>query len=186
MVKLGRQGDFIAEVNRIFREESIAYEVDDEGGVHPVVDAAFAVAGQAAIRGMADPRYALSRQRVEEIDAALTQSPPNYVAAIRAVFGAIENLFKLMFNTPRLDVGSAKTRLSPMVQGHYKNDPIMQGSSAKVLNSFYSWIDAAHYYRHERGTEDPSQPDEDLAIVLISEGLAFLRWLVGVDKSCVA
>jgi len=178
----GYADDLIHQVNRIFREENIAFEVDEGGGVHPVIDGAYAITKQAAIHGMSDARYALSLARINEVDAALMASPVNYIQAIRSVFGANENLFKLMFGTARLDVRSANDKIGRLLQTIYADHPTMQRSSAQVLKSFGGWIDAAHHYRHEEGAEEPSQPDEGLAIVLISEGMSFVRWLVAIDK----
>lgn len=182
MVASGRQGDFISQANRIFQEENIAYEIDEEGGVHPVIDRAYAATKQTAILGMSEPRYALSLARIEEVDVALMASPPNYIQAIRSVFGANENLFKLVFEKPRLDRQSATDEIGRLIQKIYANHPTMQRSSAQVLQSFAKWIDAAHHYRHEEGAEEPSQPADELAIVLISEGMSFVRWLVAIDK----
>lgn len=183
MVKVGRQDDFISQANRIFREENIAYEVDEEGGVHPVIDRAYAATKQSAILGMSESRYALSLARVDEVDTALMASPPNYIQAIRSVFGANENLFKLMFGAHRLDARSANDKIGRLLQANYANHPIMLRSSAQILKSFGGWIDAAHHYRHEEGAEEPSQPADELAIVLISEGMSFVRWLAAIDKN---
>lgn len=182
MVEGGRQGDFISQANRIFQEENIAYEIDEAGGVHPVIDRAYAATKQAAILGMSEPRYALSLARVHEVDTALMASPPNYIQAMRSVFGANENLFKLMFDVPRLDVRSANDRIGKQIQAIYAGHSTMQRSSAQILKSFGGWVDAAHHYRHEEGAEEPSQPADELAIVLISEGMSFVRWLVAIDK----
>lgn len=183
MVDGGRQDDFIGQANRIFREENIAYEVDEEGGVHPVIDSVYAATKQSAILGMSEPRYALSLARVDEVDAALMASPPNYIQAIRSVFGANENLFKLMFDAHRLDQRGAQDNIGRLLQANYANHPTMQRSSAQILKSFGGWIDAAHHYRHEEGAEELSQPADELAIVLISEGMSFVRWLVAIDKN---
>lgn len=182
MAEAGRQNDFLSQVSRIFQEENMAYDVDQEGGVHPVIDGAFASAKRAAILGMNETRYLLSLTRINEVDAALISSPPDYIKAIRSVFGANENLFKLMYGTPRLDARSASEKIGKQLQMIYADHPTMQRSSAQVLKSFSGWIDAAHHYRHEEGSEEPSQPDAELAIVLLSEGTAFVRWLVGIDK----
>lgn len=182
MVKGDRQGDFICQANRILQEENIAYEIDEEGGVHPVIDRAYAATKQTAILGMSEPRYALSLARIEEVDVALLTPAPNYIQAIRSVFGANENLVKLMFSKPRLDKASAIQEIGVKIQKIYANHPTMQRSSAQILQSFGGWIDAAHHYRYEEGAEEPSQPADELAIVLISEGLSFVRWLVAIDK----
>jgi len=182
MVEIGRQDDFINQVNRIFREENMAYEVDEEGGVHPIVDRAYAATKQSAVLGMSETRYALSLARVEEVDAALMASPPNFIQAIRSVFGANENLFKLTFDTHRLDARSATEKIGRVLQASYASHPTMQRSSAQILKSFGGWIDAAHHYRHEEGAEEQNQPADELAIVLISQGMSFVRWLVAIDK----
>ena len=185
MVEGGRQGDFISQANRIFREENIAYEIDEGGGVHPVIDRAYAATKQAAILGMSEPRYALSLARIEEVEAALMASSPNYIQAIRSIFGANENLFKLMCDKHRLDTRSAADEIGHLIQRYYANHPTMQRSSAQILKSFGGWIDAAHHYRHEEGVEEPTQPADELAIVLISEGISFVRWLVAIDKKSI-
>ena len=182
MAEAGRQDDFISQANRIFQEENIAYEIDDEGGVHPIVDKAYSVTKQSAISGMSAPRYALSLSRINEIDTALMASPVNYIQAIRSVFGANENLFKLMFDTHRLDTRSVNDKMGKLLQALYSENPTMQRSSAQILKSFGGWIDAVHHYRHEEGAEEPSQPVEELAIVIISQGLSFARWLVTIDR----
>ncbi len=178
--------DFIFQVNRIFQEEKIAFEVDDQGGIHPVIDGAFGSNKYATISGMSEPRYLLSRMRVVEIDASLMESPQNYIRAIRSVFGANENLFKLMFDMHRLDAASANQKLGPKLQAIYASHPTMQRSSAQVLQTFIKWIDAAHHYRHEQGAETPNQPADELGIIMISEGISFVRWLVAIDKKIQA
>lgn len=182
MAKRGRSGGFTAEVNRIFQEENIAYEVDAEGGVHPRIDGAFHALKQSSVRGMSDARYAVALDRIEEIDGHLMGSEPNYIQAIRAIFGANENLFKMMFNAPRLDQRSAKDKIGAILQRIHADHPVMQRSSAQTLLSFSAWIDSAHHYRHEQGSPEPNQPNEELAIVMISQGIAFARWLCAIDK----
>jgi len=38
------------------------------------------------------------------------------------------------------------------------------------------------FYRHEEGSEERNQPAEELAIVLVAEGLSFVRWLAAMDR----
>src|ERR1700757_1696046 len=47
----------------------------------------------------------------------------------------------------------------------------------KMLSSLKDWVDAAHFYRHEPGTEDVAQPPLPLALYLVSTGASHLRWL---------
>lgn len=169
-------------VKRIFQEENLAFTIDDEGGVHPLVDAVFTRSMSAVIAGLEGARHKATLMRVEEIERHLLQEPRNYIAAIRSVFGACENLFKLMYGDPRLDAKSAAERLQAVQQRLYHGHPTMLSSSAKLLAGFKEWINAAHFYRHEEGREEPGQPESEIAILLISEGLSYVRWLAAVDR----
>ena len=78
---------FATEANRIFSEENLAYTVDEAGGVHPLVDAAFDAANQSAIAALMGDRHAATVAMVDGIDACLLKDPADYIGAIRAVFG---------------------------------------------------------------------------------------------------
>lgn len=173
---------FRDEATRILREENLAFTIDEQGGIHPLVDTAFTQATNATIVGLAGTRYNATLQMVEKIDGYLLQEPSNYVAAIRSVFGACENLFKLMYGGPRLDAKSATEKLTTTQQRLYEGYPTMQRSSAKLLYGFKEWIDAAHFYRHEEGDTEPGQPESEIALLLISEGLSYVRWLAAIDR----
>lgn len=180
-LKEDKRGKFLSEARRILREENLAYEIDEAGGVHPLVDATFSRAMESTILGLDDPRYTATAECVERIDSCLLRSPQDFTGGIRAVFGACENTFKLMYTVPRLDARAAGDRISRDQQRFYKDHPAMQAASAKMLESFKQWVDAAHFYRHEQGVEEPSQPAAELGILLISQGLSYVRWLAVLD-----
>ncbi|WP_341894990.1 hypothetical protein [Ferrovibrio terrae] len=81
---------FITEVSRIISELNLAYRVDLDGGVHPIVDKEFEASRISAISGLSDPRYAGALKAFEESHAALEQNPSNGKNAIRCVFEAVE------------------------------------------------------------------------------------------------
>ncbi|MFX5689069.1 hypothetical protein ABTD94_21875, partial [Acinetobacter baumannii] len=62
-------------------------------------------------------------------------------------------------------------------------DATAMRAANKQLASFRDWIDSSHNYRHEQGSEEPVQPPIDLAILAISNGTAFLRWLIHLDQA---
>ena len=174
--------DFILSARRIFKEENLAYEIDDEGGVHPLIDGAFSANKQASIMALSEPRYKATATCVEAIDGFLLEEPPDYKGAIRAIFGANENLFKLIYNLPRLDGRGAGDKIGKDQQALYDSHPVLQAVGVKTLDAFKSWINAAHFYRHEEGVEEPNQPSEEVAILLISQGLSYVRWLAQIDR----
>ena len=76
----------------------------------------------------------------------------------------------------------AGDKIGKSLQSINGGHPTQQSANAKLLESYKHWINAAHFYRHEEGGEEPSQPSEDLAILMVSQGLSFVRWLAGIDR----
>ncbi|MBO9410239.1 MULTISPECIES: hypothetical protein [unclassified Ruegeria] len=174
---------FVDGVRRVFKDENLAYDVDEDGGVHPLVDSAFSASRQSSIAALNEERYSATSKCVETIDFHLMQEPVDYIGAIRSAFSANENLFKLMYKVPRLDARSAGEKLGRELQALYSDHPTLQAASGKSLESFKDWINAAHFYRHEQGIETPNQPTEEAAILLVSQGLSFVRWLAQIDRN---
>jgi hypothetical protein len=82
-------------------------------------------------------------------------------------------------NSPRL-TSKECAQLEPVIQSVH--DKTSSGAAIKMLNSFRDWVDAAHYYRHEPGSEQVTQPPLSLAIYMVSCGAAHLRWLAELDR----
>lgn len=170
-------------VQRIFSEEGLAYEIDAKGGVHPAVDVAFQRNRQTAVAGLQSPRYQNALQSFERISSELAQQPPNGKEAIRAIWSAVEGLFRLMFpKAAQLNAGEVADKLAPIIQTAFAQDATAIRAANKLLNSFKNWVDACHNYRHEPGTQEPAQPPLELAIITISQGTSFLRWLISLDQ----
>ena len=86
--------------------------------------------------------------------ASLSEAPPDGKGAIRSIFAAIEGLFRLMYpNSPRLTVGKSD-KVMLVLQASYKDDKPALGAASKMLGGFKDWVDAAHFYRHEPGSEE--------------------------------
>jgi hypothetical protein len=175
---------WLIEARRIFSEEKLAYEIDDNGVVHPAVDKEFQRNRQATVAGLQIPRYPNSLAAFERISDELASRPPNGKDAWRAVFAAVEGLFRLMFpSAPQLNAAAVEANLTPLVQGLYQGDAVARRAANKLVAAFKDWVDASHNYRHEAGSEEPVQPPIDLAVLAISNGTSFLRWLVSLDQA---
>ena len=106
--------------------------------------------------------------------------------SIRAVFDSAEGLFKLMFpNETRLTASAARRQLLPVVQRIYAGDPPALTSASKMVASFSEWVDGAHPYRHEHGSEEVAQPPLELAVNLLSLGITNVRWIAELDAKSV-
>lgn len=175
----------ISEIRRIFTEERTRYTVDDAGGVHLAVDQQFEVAKASAVQGMGDPRYAEALRRLEDGYKSLDCVPPDGRAAVRGVFDAAENLFKQMFEADRLVAHLIEEKLKPAVAAlGWK--PEAQAAGEAMVDALKDWVKAGHNYRHQAGRPDPHQPPLDLAILMVTQGTGFVRWLVTIDKAVKA
>jgi hypothetical protein len=169
---------------RIFAEEHLAYAIDDDCIVHPAVDSEFQRNRTATVAGLQLPRYANSLAAFDRISDELAEAPPNGKEAWRAVFSAVEGLFRLMFpSAPQLNAAAVDTHLGPAIQKNYAGEPVALRAANKQLASFKDWVDASHNYRHEQGSEDPVQPPLDLAVLAVSNGASYLRWLIALDQA---
>ena len=170
-------------VRKIFVEENLAYVVDDVGGVHPAIDQDFQRNLVSIIAALESERYQNIRQLVENASGHLRSEPPNYKQAWRATLSAVEWLFGLMFPYVRLTVDEIERCLLPAVQNAYEGDPAAQTAARVMLNSFQRWVEASHIYRHQPGAAAPAEPPTDVAVLAISHGTSWVRWLAGLDEN---
>jgi len=174
---------FVAAVSRIFSEEQVGYRVDPLGGVHYAVDQEFESGRVATITALGQARYNGVRSLYEDAFAALDGETPDGKSAIRHGFFAVESLFRLMFpRAQQLGTGDVQTHLSPVVDRVYSDQRPALMVAQKRVAAFRSWIEAAHFYRHEPGSEEPAQPPLELAVYLLSDAGAHLRWLAFLDQ----
>jgi hypothetical protein len=172
---------WLVEIDQIFREENVHYRTEPKGGVRFYIDENFAQARSSVIAALSGARYSNALAEFEKGMAALAQAPPDGKGAIRGVSGAAEALFRLMTSKPRLGAAESDA-LSPILQRVYAQQVTALRSAQKMLESFKGWIDAAHFYRHEEGVEEPSQPPLQLATYLVGSGSMHLRWLAELDS----
>jgi len=169
-------------VARVFREENMAYSVDEKCGVHYVVDEEFERNRVSTLKCVEMPRYAGVKAAFQAAHAKLEQVPRDTKGSIRDIFEAAETLTKLVSGSGKaLDAGFVRGELEPRVQKLYAKDAVAQRSSARSAQSFAYWIDAVHPYRHGHGAEAPIALPLELTILLISQGASFIRWLVDLD-----
>ena len=166
---------------RIFTEENLHYCFDDSGGAHFRYDQEFDRNCAATIAALENGRYANALQAFNATMADLAEAPPNGKLAIRAVFSAVECVFRLILpKAPRLAAAELEG-LTPIIQQLYERDETAKRSAAKMLNSLKDWVDAAHFYRHEGGSEEPAKPPLRFAVYIVSCGASHLRWLAEID-----
>lgn len=171
---------WLERTRRIFSEERLAYEIDDNGIVHPAVDKGVSEKSAGHRGGTSDASLCKQlgslREDIGRTRLAAAERPGGLACGVRSV----EGLFKLMFaSAPQLNAGAVDALLASVVQKLYQGDTTAQRSASKQLAAFKEWVDASHNYRHEAGSEEPVQPPVDLAVLAISNGTG---WLTAIDQ----
>lgn len=179
------EGRFRTEVQRILGEESASYRIDADFGIHPAVDSAYQANVDAAIRSLALSKFSAARGHIERADHQLLPAG-NTREAIRAVFDAVENVFRQQFErATHINQATIQNDLRPFVDGLYA-DPVERRTAAKIVNSLSDWVEACHFYRHEPGHAEPTPPSHDLAVILVSQGISYARWLADLMQKAAA
>jgi hypothetical protein len=168
-------------IGRARDEESVGYRLDDQCGVHFRIDEHFEHTRLATLNGLGKHRYAAARQAFESGTGALDGASPDTLTAVRGVFEACEEVFKLMLGgkANRLTRGHSDNYLKPLVETLYSGRD--WAVAERMLSAFADWVDGMHNYRHAQGVPDPSPPPLELAVAIIDSGAAYLRWLIEID-----
>lgn len=81
----------------------------------------------------------------------------------------------------KLSTGEIQRELKQLVDTIHQGQRPAINVAQKQVAAFTDWVEGAHFYRHEPGSEEPAQPPLDLAILMLSQAAAYLRWLAGID-----
>lgn len=170
-------------ISRIFRERNMGYRIDGQCGVHPHVDSAFEQSRISAIIGLETDRYNAAREHIESAEHSLMENAPNNRQAIRSIFDAAENIFKMMFNgVTQTNGATIRDNLRPQIETVYAGNLLVKRTSLKQCDGFRDWVDSAHFYRHADGEREPAQPPKELTVLIVSQGYGWVRWLAALDK----
>lgn len=164
-----------------FLEENVGYQIDDECIVRPLVDDEFARTTTALLRGLQDSRLAAVRSEVDRAIDDLGGKNPDYKGAVKSTFEALEIYAKLSVRScevRRLNRNIVMEHIVPAIQKQSGYDGPAGESAGHMGQAIVDWLAACHIYRHGQGVNEPAPPPADLAIALISAGLAYLRWFL--------
>lgn len=166
-------------VSRVFREENLGYRLDALGGVHFFHDEEFERNRVATVAGLAT--LPSVREAFEKSHVFLDQDTPDTASAVRAVFESIEILYKHLIKAEgkdRLNSHGVQKILKPKVQEKLAEKSVELKATEHMLDGFCDWIDAGHMYRHGQKTEATEPPSIDFAVMFISQGASYLRFLL--------
>jgi hypothetical protein len=166
------------EVDRIFREENLAYRLDNDAVVHPYIDPEFEINRLSALEVLCDPRFGEARTGFE--DAYRHLRAHEYRQAMRMMFPAVEVAAKVLFPGAfsRLMPNEVEKHLRPKVEQRYAGNEPAVAAGRQLLEGLKNWINAAQPYRHGQEQRAPAEPPEDFVIAHLSTGASYLRWMI--------
>jgi hypothetical protein len=175
---------WLEQCRAVLAEESLGYRMDDEGGVHPVVDIEFEAARMATLRRLARPEYGNVLHCFEAAHGHFEARTPDYKAAVRSMFEALEGLLRQMTGTQaKLGRPAVRDNLTPLILSRVpRQDPTELRATEELLESFGSWANSLHAYRHGQGVPDPVAPSPEFSAFVLSSGASYLRWLLEFDQ----
>lgn len=169
--------DLLTFIQRAMDEENVSFEMDELGGIHYRVDAAFQSSKRAALDVLELGTSKAALEAFVEAHQALTSHPRNTLTAVRRAFDAVENLFKMRFDTSRLGASEIKAKLK--AAGDCE-DSTAANTVGRLNAAFAEWVNACHQYRHAAGQPQPSAPPVWLATTLVDSASTYIRYLAAL------
>lgn len=183
-VKLARAPEkAVLYARQIFEDEDLHYRIDDDGGVHYLVDEPFAYTVESTLSGLGDARFTAARHALE---VGLNNLGPTHQSGkglIRGVFEAAESTFLVVVGPAagnRLNGQALDKHLKPMLLARYATEPDVSDKVARMLAVFETWVKDAHPYRHGAPFDQIHEAPLDLAILSANTGMGFIRFLAGL------
>lgn len=171
-------------IQKVFRDQNVAYSIDEKGGIHPFVDTAFTSQLSETIRNLSDAELSAARSLVEASERSLLASSFDGRTSVRSIFDAVENVFKLLNSgSNQMNKAAINDKLRPQLLSNLVNGSHEYRATSKLVDSLQDWVDAGHNYRHEPGEPEPSQPSMQFAVQYLSQGMGYVRWLCHVFVS---
>ncbi len=174
--------DWLVFVRRVIKEENIAYRVDDNCGLHYLVDEEFQNSQVALLACLNSSDYTGARDAVEKAYQYATQDPIDTKASLRSMFEAIEIVTKMMCETKNLNKWVVTNTLKDLALQCESYDSVAQNVVSQTFDGFAEWVDAMQNYRHGQKSDGPAAPPIDFTIYALGSGASFLRWLVSIKE----
>ena len=166
-------------VTRVFKEENMGYRLDKKGGVHFYIDEEFERNRSSLIAGLGT-RPAV-KEAFERSYSFLDQDPPDTASAVRSIFEALEILYKHIIvseGKDRLNSQGVQKKLKPKLKQSLVSNQVESEAADHLLDGLCDWIDAGHMYRHGQRVKEPLRPTLDFAVLFISQGASYIRYLL--------
>lgn len=181
------QEKLISFVNQCFLEENLCYLADETGVVHFNPDEEFHCLKNTTLQGLQEKRYISVVHEFKKVYKSLDSGHTK--DAIGNLFKSIETLFRLLCKNDdikNLSSSAIAKHLPKIAEKAYQaEDKTTLSVVNQKIDEFKKWTDSAQPYRHGQATEAIDEPPLSLAILIISTGVSFLRWLAWLDQAMI-
>ena len=169
-------------VEQVFREENSFFRIDSDGIVRPYVDKEFSQGYRSSLSLLDNDRYDHIRGIYKHAYDALRSDKSNTRVAMKDIFESIESLCKIMNSRIKGLNSKEITKYIEPICTELISDEDEKNYIKQMLSSMKKWIDAHHIYRHGQGKEEYSPPSLNAAILSLSTGSSYLRFLLEMDQ----
>lgn len=176
--------DCRAFISRVLAEQNLPYRLGDDDCIHPLVDSAFERERASILMALSAVSFPAARNSLQLAFDSLKPDGTGTHDAVRHCFDAVENVFKATFPEKLLGAVEIKRWIEPIIAKKYEGRAANAG--LRLVAAFKEYVNAMHQYRHADGEPAPTPPPIDLAVLLLSQGTANLRWLLGLIKDMPA
>lgn len=165
-------------VRRAMHEENVGYRLEDNCVVHFQIDQEFERNRVSTLAVLELPYFGAVRASFEDAYRHLDSDPQDTKAALRSIFESIETMAKLIVpGAERLNKNLCIQKLKDVCVNVAPSDLTEREVVGNMFTSLAHWVDAIHDYRHGQRSHDPVAPSEELAVLAVSTGTAYLRQL---------
>ncbi|MBX2833707.1 MAG: hypothetical protein KTR28_01915 [Micavibrio sp.] len=173
-------------VERVFREQGTEYSIDSEGDVYPYIDSEFSNSHHSTLISLDKQRYEQAKSIYLSAYSALRADKQNTRTAIKDIFESLETVSKLIDSKiQRLGNKEVSYNLTNICAAKIQDED-EKTFIKEILKGFAKWVDAHHIYRHGQAKEQLTPPSLDSAILSLSIGSAYLRYLIEIDQKIIS
>lgn len=177
---------YLIEINTIFREESMCYEMHNDGRVRYYPDDEFHAAAKATLVVLNKPKY---QDNLKLFNDVLDDLYKNHgkESPINEFFKCVEILALSLVGDNKFKIlnDSSVDTLMNKITSHIGSDSLYAAHDKEAVLSmrgiFSKWISMCHKYRHGKADQANNDVPAELFNFIFTIGISIFRFLLQVD-----
>ena len=177
---------FVEDIRAIFAQERLRFRIDDEGGVHPLIDEIFEATAADAVNRLVGSRFKAASDPLRKALEELSKLDCSGKLVIKCLHESVETVcLNLLNKTGEKDILSAaliKNEMRPLFERYFSSLAHPQDYSERFISSFLSWVNLAHPFRHGTVGDVEHEAPLEFTYSWVQQGLGLLRFLVALAE----